>query len=173
MNETIFSRRVFLKGSTIIAASAALSACGGSSSTNTSHPYGYQVITNGSLTIELGSLSSYSPIGFGSDYIVEARFRITNNGKSPITLTTDNFTAKFDKKDAPVWNPNSIPTKSDFPYLFDQMPIPSGESRKGYVLFRVFNNSVSDDYDDYEITITCPESTATFAPEKKDNEWYE
>lgn len=169
MSESVFSRRVFLKGSAVAATALALSACGGGEE-HTSHPFGYQVITNGSLTMELGSLVSYAPIEFDTDYIVEARFLITNNGENPITLTSNNFTAQFNKKDAPVWNPDSISTKVDFPYLFNQMPIPSGESRKGYVLFRASGDTASHDY---KITITCPEATATFAPEEKDKEWYE
>lgn len=169
MRESVFSRRVFLKGSAVAATALALSACGGGEE-HTSHPFGYQVITNGSLTMELGSLASYAPIEFDTDYIVEARFLITNNGENPITLTSNNFTAQFNKKDAPVWNPDSISTKVDFPYLFNQMPIPSGESRKGYVLFRASGDTASHDY---KITITCPEATATFAPEEKDKEWYE
>ena len=169
MNKSVFSRRVFLKGSAVAATALALSACGGGEE-HTSHPFGYQVITNGSLTIELGSLASYAPIEFDTNYIVEARFLITNNGENPITLTSNNFTAQFNKKDAPVWNPDSISTKVDFPYLFNQMPIPSGESRKGYVLFRASGDTASHDY---KITITCPEATATFAPEEKNKEWYE
>ena len=169
MNKSVFSRRVFLKGSAVAVTALALSACGGGEE-HTSHPFGYQVITNGSLTIQLGSLASYAPIGFGPGYIVEARFLITNNGENPITLTSNNFTAQFNKKDAPVQNPDSISTKVDFPYLFNQMPIPSGESRKGYVLFRASGDTASHDY---KITITCPEATATFAPEEKDKEWYE
>ena len=170
MNKSVFSRRVFLKGSSVAASALALSACGGGEEHHPTTPYGYQVITNGSLTIELGSLASYAPIEFDTDYIVEARFLITNNGENPITLTSNNFTAQFNKKDAPVWNPDSISTKVDFPYLFNQMPIPSGESRKGYVLFRASGDTASHDY---KITITCPEATATFAPEEKDKEWYE
>lgn len=169
MNKSVFSRRVFLKGSAVAVTALALVACGGGEE-HTSHPFGYQVITNGSLTIQLGSLASYAPIGFGPGYIVEARFLITNNGENPITLTSNNFTAQFNKKDAPVQNPDSISTKVDFPYLFNQMPIPSGESRKGYVLFRASGDTASHDY---KITITCPEATATFAPEEKDKEWYE
>lgn len=169
MSKSVFSRRVFLKGSAVAATALALSACGGGEE-HTSHPFGYQVITNGSLTMELGSLASYAPIEFDTDYIVEARFLITNNGENPITLTSNNFTAQFNKKDAPVWNPDSISTKVDFPYLFNQMPIPSGESRKGYVLFRASGDTASHDY---KITITCPEATATFAPEEKDKAWYE
>ena len=170
MNKSVFSRRVFLKGSAVAVTALALSACGGGEEHHLTTPYGYQVITNGSLTIELGSLASYAPIGFGPGYIVEARFLITNNGENPITLTPNNFTAQFNKKDAPVCNPDSISTKVDFPYLFNQMPIPSGENRKGYVLFHASGDAVSHDY---KITITCPEATATFAPEEKDKEWYE
>lgn len=170
MNKSVFSRRVFLKGSAVAATALALSACGGGEEHHLTTPYGYQVITNGSLTIELGSLASYAPIEFDTDYIVEARFLITNNGENPITLTSNNFTAQFNKKDAPVQNPDSISTKVDFPYLFNQMPIPSGESRKGYVLFHASGDTASHDY---QITITCPEATATFAPEEKDKEWYE
>lgn len=170
MNKSVFSRRVFLKGSAVAVTALALSACGGGEEHHLTTPYGYQVITNGSLTIELGSLASYAPIGFGPGYIVEARFLITNNGENPITLTSNNFTAQFNKKDAPVQNPDSISTKVDFPYLFNQMPIPSGENRKGYVLFHASGDAASHDY---KITITCPEATATFAPEEKDKEWYE
>lgn len=170
MNKSVFSRRVFLKSSAVAVTALALSACGGGEEHHLTTPYGYQVITNGSLTIELGSLASYAPIGFGPGYIVEARFLITNNGENPITLTPNNFTAQFNKKDAPVCNPDSISTKVDFPYLFNQMPIPSGENRKGYVLFHASGDAASHDY---KITITCPEATATFAPEEKDKEWYE
>lgn len=170
MNKSVFSRRVFLKGSAVAVTALTLSACGGGEEHHLTTPYGYQVITNGSLTMELGSLASYAPIGFGPGYIVEARFLITNNGENPITLTPNNFTAQFNKKDAPVQNPDSISTKVDFPYLFNQMPIPSGENRKGYVLFHASGDAASHDY---KITITCPEATATFAPEEKDKEWYE
>ena len=95
MNKSVFSRRVFLKGSAVAATALALSACGGGEEHHPTTPYGYQVITNGSLTIELGSLASYAPIEFDTDYIVEARFLITNNGENPITLTSNNFTAQI------------------------------------------------------------------------------
>ena len=162
MNKSVFSRRVFLKGSAVAVTALALSACGGGEE-HTSHPFGYQVIANGSLTMELGSLILYASTA-------EARFRITNNGKTSLTLTPENFTAQFDKKDAIIGDPANLPTANNFPYLFDQMPIPAGESRKGYLLFHVSGNITTDDY---KITITCPEATATFAPEEKDKEWYE
>ena len=79
MNKSVFSRRVFLKGSAVAVTALALSACGGGEE-HTSHPFGYQVITNGSLTMELGSLILYASTA-------EARFRITNNGKTSLTLT--------------------------------------------------------------------------------------
>ena len=47
MNKSVFSRRVFLKGSAVAATALALSACGGGEEHHPTTPYGYQVIKIG------------------------------------------------------------------------------------------------------------------------------
>ena len=156
------SRRTFLKTSSALAALAALSACSsGGTTTNTAKPYGYQVITIEPLTIELGSITGYNSVE-------EFRFRITNNGTTPVTLSKENFTAQFNGKDAPFCAPDE--PRTDFPELFSQMPIPAGGTVRGYVAFHA---SLYSDSDSYKVTIRYGGKEAVFASQEKEKEWYE
>ena len=128
MNQSVFSRRVFLKGSAVVATALALSACGGGNET-VHYPAQTKTLSLGTLKIEIVASFVHSE---NNRINVEFRFKITNNSDTPATLSPDNFSFKFN--DQPVSLAGNKLSNSRLPYLFDTMPIPANQFVTGYLL---------------------------------------
>ena len=162
MSRFIFSRRVFLKSSAVAATALALSACGGGSET-----VHYPTYT-GTLLLEPLKFEIAAPFTHdaGNHLNIEFRFKITNNSDIPITLSSDNFSFKFNDK--PVAVAESKLSSSNLPYLFGQMPIPENQFITGYLLIP---SEKAEGH--YQVTINYLEKRDTFDFVYGPQEWYE
>ena len=163
MSESVFSRRVFLKGSAITATALALSACSGGN--ETVHYTTYTgALSLGTLEIEIAAPFTHSK---SNRINVEFRFKITNNSDTPVTLSSDNFLFKFN--DQPVSLAENKLSNSSLPYLFDNMPIAENQSVTGYLLIP---SEKAEGH--YQITVRYLDTEKsfdfTYGPSK---EWYE
>ena len=163
MSESVFSRRVFLKGSAITATALALSACSGGN--ETVHYTTYTgTLSLGTLDIEIAAPFAHNE---NKHVNIEFRFKITNNSDAPITLTSDNFSFKLDDK--PVALVENKLSNSSLPYLFDNMPIPENQSVTGYLLIP---SEKAEGH--YQVTVRYLDTEKsfdfTYGPSK---EWYE
>ncbi len=162
MNKSVFSRRVFLKGSAVAVMALTLSACGGGNETvhYTTHP---ETLSLGTLKIEIVVPSVHIK---NNRINVEFRFRITNNSDTPVTLSPDNFSFKFN--DQPVSLAGNKLSNSSLPYLFDTMPIPANQSVTGYLLIP---SEKAEGH--YQVTINYLEKEDTVDFVCGSQEWYE
>lgn len=130
MNKSVFSRRVFLKGSAVAATALALVACGESDS-----PSCIACGKNlGDLEVDFsGPYNSFlSPSG--NYYLTEFRFIITPPAGNIVNLTADNFKFQINNQPAKL-AVNDRLSKTEWSYLFDEMPIlPNSSSVAGYLL---------------------------------------
>ena len=162
MNQSVFSRRVFLKGSAVAVTALALSACGGGNETvhYTAHT---EALFLGTLKIEIVAPFVHSE---NNRINVEFRFRITNNSDTPVTLSSDNFSFKFN--DQPVALAGNKLSNSSLPYLFDTMPIPENQSVTGYMLIP---SEKAEGH--YQVTVCYLDKSVTFDFTYGPQEWYE
>ena len=162
MNQSVFSRRIFLKGSAVAATALALSACGGGNETvhYTTHP---ETLSLGTLKIEIVVPSVHIK---NNRINVEFRFKITNNSDTPATLSPDNFSFKFN--DQPVSLAGNKLSNSSLPYLFDTMPIPANQSVTGYLLIP---SEKAEGH--YQVTVCYLDKSVTFDFTYGPQEWYE
>ena len=163
MRKSVFSRRVFLKGSAVAATALALAACGGGN--ETVHYTTYTgALSLGTLEIEIAAPFTHSK---SNRINVEFRFKITNNSDTPVTLSSDNFLFKFN--DQPVSLAENKLSNSSLPYLFDNMPIAENQSVTGYLLIP---SEKAEGH--YQITVRYLDTEKsfdfTYGPSK---EWYE
>ena len=162
MNQSVFSRRVFLKGSAVAATALALSACGGGNET-VHYPTQTKTLSLGTLKIEIVAPFVHSE----NDRInVEFRFKITNNSDTPVTLSSDNFSFKFN--DQPVSLAENKLRNSRLPYLFDTMPIPANQFVTGYLLIP---SEKAEGH--YQVTVCYLDKSDTFDFTYGPQEWYE
>ena len=162
MDKSVFSRRVFLKGSAITATALALSACSGGN--ETVHYTTYTgTLSLGTLEIEIAAPFTHSK---SNRINVEFRFKITNNSDTPVTLSSDNFSFKFN--DQPVSLAENKLSNSSLPYLFDNMPIAENQSVTGYLLIP---SEKAEGH--YQVTINYLEKEDTFDFVYGSQEWYE
>ena len=162
MDKSVFSRRVFLKGSAVAATALALSACGGGN--ETVHYTAYTgTLSLGTLEIEIAAPFTHSK---SNRINVEFRFKITNNSDTPVTLSSDNFSFKFN--DQPVSLAENKLSNSSLPYLFDNMPIAENQSVTGYLLIP---SEKAEGH--YQVTINYLEKEDTFDFVYGPQEWYE
>mgnify|MGYP004664483559 FL=1 len=162
MNKSVFSRRVFLKGSAVAATTLALSACGGGNET-VHYTTTTGTLSLGALKIEIAAPFTHSK---SNRINVEFRFKITNNSDKPVTLSSDNFSFKFN--DQPVSLAENKLSNSSLPYLFDNMPIAENQSVTGYLL--IPSEKVEGHY---QVTINYLEKEDTFDFVYGSQEWYE
>ena len=162
MNQSVFSRRVFLKGSAVAVTTLALSACGGGNETvhYTAHT---EALFLGTLKIEIVAPFVHSE---NNRINVEFRFKITNNSDKPVTLSSDNFSFKFN--DQPVSLAENKLSNSSLPYLFDNMPIPKNQSVTGYLLIP---SEKAEGH--YQVTVCYLDKSDTFDFTYGPQEWYE
>ena len=162
MNKSVFSRRVFLKGSAVAVTALALSACGGGNETvhYTTHP---ETLSLGTLKIEIVVPSVHIK---NNRINVEFRFKITNNSDKPVTLSSDNFSFKFN--DQPVSLAGNKLSNSRLPYLFDKMPIPANQFVTGYLLIP---SEKAEGH--YQVTVCYLDKSVTFDFTYGPQEWYE
>lgn len=163
MDKSVFSRRVFLKGSAVAATALALVACGGGN--ETVHYTAYTgTLSLGTLEIEIAAPFTHSK---SNRINVEFRFKITNNSDTPVTLSSDNFSFKFN--DQPVSLAENKLSNSSLPYLFDTMPIPENQFVTGYLLIP---SEKAEGH--YQVTVCYLDKSDTFdftyGPTQ---EWYE
>ena len=162
MDKSVFSRRVFLKGSAVAATALALVACGGGN--ETVHYTTYTgTLSLGTLEIEIAAPFTHSK---SNRINVEFRFKITNNSDTPVTLSSDNFSFKFN--DQPVSLAENKLSNSSLPYLFDNMPIAENQSVTGYLLIP---SKKAEGH--YQVTINYLEKEDTFDFVYGSQEWYE
>ena len=162
MDKSVFSRRVFLKGSAVAATALALVACGGGN--ETVHYTTYTgTLSLGTLEIEIAAPFTHSK---SNRINVEFRFKITNNSDTPVTLSSDNFSFKFN--DQPVSLAENKLSNSSLPYLFDNMPIAENKSVTGYLLIP---SEKAEGH--YQVTINYLEKEDTFDFVYGSQEWYE
>lgn len=162
MDKSVFSRRVFLKGSAVAATALALSACGGGNET-VHYPTQTKTLFLGTLKIEIAAPFTHSK---SNRINVEFRFKITNNSDTPVTLSSDNFSFKFN--DQPVSLAENKLSNSNLPYLFDNMPIAENQSVTGYLLIP---SEKTEGH--YQVTINYLEKEDTFDFVYGSQEWYE
>lgn len=162
MNKSVFSRRVFLKGSAVAVTALALSACGGGNET-VHYPAQTKTLFLGTLKIEIVAPFVHSE---NNRINVEFRFRITNNSDTPVTLSSDNFLFKFN--DQPVSLSENKLSNSSLPYLFDNMPIPENQSVTGYLLIP---SEKAEGH--YQVTVCYLDKSDTFDFTYGPQEWYE
>lgn len=161
MSESVFSRRVFLKGSAVAATALALSACSGGN--ETVHYTTYTgTLSLGTLEIEIAAPFAHNE---NKHVNIEFRFKITNNSDAPITLNSDNFSFKLDDK--PVALVENKLSNSSLPYLFDNMPIPENQSVTGYLLIP---SEKAEGH--YQVAINYLEKEDTFDFVYGSQEWY-
>lgn len=162
MRKSVFSRRVFLKGSAVTATALALSACGGGN--ETVHYTTYTgTLSLGTLEIKIAAPFTHSK---SNRINVEFRFKITNNSDKPVTLSSDNFSFKFN--DQPVSLAENKLSNFSLPYLFDNMPIAENQSVTGYLLIP---SEKAEGH--YQVTINYLEKEDTFDFVYGPQEWYE
>ena len=163
MNQSVFSRRIFLKGSAVAVTALALSACGGGNET-VHYPAQTKTLSLGTLKIEIVAPFVHSE---NNRINVEFRFKITNNSDTPVTLSSDNFSFKFN--DQPVSLAENKLSNSSLPYLFDTMPIPENQFVTGYLLIP---SEKAEGH--YQVTVCYLDKSDTFdftyGPTQ---EWYE
>ena len=131
MSESVFSRRVFLKGSAVAATALALVACGESDLPSCFIACGKNL---GDLEVDFsGPYNSFlSPSG--NYYLTEFRFIITPPAGNIVNLTADNFKFQINNQPAKL-AVNDRLSKTEWSYLFDEMPIlPNSSSVAGYLL---------------------------------------
>mgnify|MGYP004647062997 CR=1 FL=1 len=162
MNQSVFSRRIFLKGSAVAATALALSACGGGNET-VHYPAQTKTLSLGTLKIEIVAPFVHSE---NNRINVEFRFKITNNSDTPVTLSPDNFSFKFN--DQPVSLTGNKLSNSSLPYFFDNMPIPENQSVTGYLLIP---SEKAEGH--YQVTINYLGKEDTFDFVYGPQEWYE
>ena len=162
MNKSVFSRRVFLKGSAVAVTALALSACGGGNET-VHYPDQTKTLFLGTLKIEIVAPFVHSE---NNRINVEFRFRITNNSDTPVTLSSDNFL--FKSNDQPVSLAENKLSNSSLPYLFDNMPIPENQSVTGYLLIP---SEKAEGH--YQVTVCYLDKSDTFDFTYGPQEWYE
>ena len=162
MNQSVFSRRIFLKGSAVAATALALSACGGGNET-VHYTTTTGTLSLGALKIEIAAPFTHSK---SNRINVEFRFKITNNSDKPVTLSPDNFSFKFN--DQPVSLAGNKLSNSSLPYLFDTMPIPANQSVTGYLLIP---SEKAEGH--YQVTINYLEKEDTVDFVCGSQEWYE
>ena len=162
MNKSVFSRRVFLKGSAVAVTALTLSACGGGNET-VHYPAQTKTLFLGTLKIEIAAPFVH---GENNRINVEFRFRITNNSDTPVTLSSDNFLFKFN--DQPVSLSGNKLSNSSLPYLFDTMPIPANQSVTGYLLIP---SEKAEGH--YQVTVCYLDKSDTFDFTYGPQEWYE
>ena len=162
MNKSVFSRRVFLKGSAVAATALALAACGGGNET-VHYPTQTKTLFLGTLKIEIAAPFTHSK---SNRVNVEFRFKITNNSDKPVTLSSDNFSFKFNEQ--PVSLAKNKLSNSSLPYLFDTMPIPANQSVTGYLLIP---SEKAEGH--YQVTVCYLDKSVTFDFTYGPQEWYE
>ena len=162
MNKSVFSRRVFLKGPAVAVTALALSACGGGNET-VHYPAQTKTLSLGTLKIEIVAPFVHSE---NNRINVEFRFRITNNSDTPVTLSSDNFSFKFN--DQPVSLAENKLRNSRLPYLFDTMPIPANQFVTGYLLIP---SEKAEGH--YQVTVCYLDKSDTFDFTYGPQEWYE
>jgi len=162
MNQSVFSRRVFLKGSAVAVTALALSACGGGEET-VHYSAHTEALFLGTLKIEIVAPFVHSE---NNRINVEFRFRITNNSDTPVTLSSDNFSFKFN--DQPVSLAENKLRNSRLPYLFDTMPIPANQFVTGYLLIP---SEKAEGH--YQVTVCYLDKSVTFDFTYGPQEWYE
>ena len=162
MNQSVFSRRIFLKGSAVAVTALALSACGGGNET-VHYPAQTKTLSLGTLKIEIVAPFVHSE---NNRINVEFRFKITNNSDTPVTLSSDNFSFKFN--DQPVSLAENKLRNSRLPYLFDTMPIPANQFVTGYLLIP---SEKAEGH--YQVTVCYLGKSDTFDFTYGSQEWYE
>ena len=162
MNKSVFSRRVFLKGPAVAVTALALSACGGGNET-VHYPAQTKTLSLGTLKIEIVAPFVHSE---NNRINVEFRFKITNNSETPVTLSSDNFSFKFN--DQPVSLAENKLRNSRLPYLFDTMPIPANQFVTGYLLIP---SEKAEGH--YQVTVCYLDKSDTFDFTYGPQEWYE
>ena len=162
MRKSVFSRRVFLKGSAVAATALALVACGGGNET-VHYPTQTKTLFLGTLKIEIAAPFAHNE---NKHINIEFRFKITNNSDTPVTLSSDNFSFKFN--DQPVSLAENKLSNSSLPYLFDNMPIAENQSVTGYLLIP---SEKAEGH--YQVTINYLEKEDTFDFVYGSQEWYE
>ena len=162
MNKSVFSRRVFLKGPAVAVTALALSACGGGNET-VHYPAQTKTLSLGTLKIEIVAPFVHSE---NNRINVEFRFKITNNSDTPVTLSSDNFSFKFN--DQPVSLAENKLRNSRLPYLFDTMPIPANQFVTGYLLIP---SEKAEGH--YQVTVCYLDKSDTFDFTYGPQEWYE
>lgn len=162
MNQSVFSRRIFLKGSAVAATALALSACGGGNET-VHYPAQTKTLSLGTLKIEIVAPFVHSE---NNRINVEFRFKITNNSDTPVTLSSDNFSFKFN--DQPLSLAENKLRNSRLPYLFDTMPIPANQFVTGYLLIP---SEKAEGH--YQVTVCYLDKSDTFDFTYGPQEWYE
>ena len=162
MNQSVFSRRVFLKGSAVAVTTLALSACGGGNET-VHYSAHTEALFLGTLKIEIVAPFVHSE---NNRINVEFRFKITNNSDKPVTLSSDNFSFKFN--DQPVALAGNKLSNSRLPYLFDKMPIPANQFVTGYLLIP---SEKAEGH--YQVTVCYLDKSVTFDFTYGPQEWYE
>lgn len=171
MNKSVFSRRVFLKGSTVAATALALSACNSDSASSTSCSISGELLDL--LNIEIAPPFFSATQGqFDNIGHTEFRLKLTNISDSDIMLKQNNFAMFLDGKRTELSNDRL--SNSKFGYLLDQMPIKPGETVKGYLLTETSKNP-----DSYKIVITYNNKPAiiewsiSYGSHAQNNPWYE
>ena len=162
MRKSVFSRRVFLKGSAVAATALALAACGGGNET-VHYPTYTGTLSLGTLEIKIAAPFAHNE---NKHINVEFRFKITNNSDTPVTLSSDNFSFKFN--DQPVSLAENKLSNSSLPYLFDNMPIAENQSVTGYLLIP---SEKAEGH--YQVTVNYLEKEDTFDFVYGSQEWYE
>ncbi len=131
MRKSVFSRRVFLKGSAVAATALALAACGESDLPSCFITCGKNL---GDLEVDFsGPYNSFlSPSG--NYYLTEFRFIITTPSGNVVNLTANNFRFQINNQPAKLAINDRL-SKTEWAYLFDEMPIlPNSSSVAGYLL---------------------------------------
>ena len=171
MSKSVFSRRVFLKGSAVAVTALALSACNSDSASSTSCSISGELLDL--LNIEIAP-PFFSATQGQFDNIVHTEFRLklTNISNSDIMLKQNNFAMFLDGKRTELSNDRL--SNSKFGYLLDQMPIKPGETVKGYLLTKTTKSP-----DSYKIMITYDNKTAVIewsissGSHTQNKPWYE
>lgn len=162
MSKSVFSRRVFLKGSAVAATALALVACGGGNET-VHYPAQTKTLFLGTLKIEIAAPFAHNE---NKHINIEFRFKITNNSDTPVTLSSDNFSFKFN--DQPVSLAENKLSNSSLPYLFDNMPIAENQFVTGYLLIP---SEKAEGH--YQVTVCYLDKSDTFDFTYGPQEWYE
>ncbi len=170
----MFSRRVFLRGLSVVAAAAALTAC---SSTNEAVN---QALIEGAVggivakDCKIGRMTYWAANATVPVYEISFRIVMTNVSSKPVTLSGDNFATTLDGTPIPPFNFSARDVgDADIWRTYDSLTIRPGEERSVALAYEISQPTYDSWYRSSRtvaVSFTCGNQRVTYTKNSRSDE---